>query len=372
MPILLLIMILVPVFSFLLLLINFFCIKITQEPKELVTEKKQDCVISLKIKNYFILPLTPIKITGRFYGEESRDISEKVIFTDVMPLGEIGIEMPFKPDYRGEYTIGVESYELFDLFKLFKLRKKIKNRISIIVLPQRIELTSVRDINEAESEGVQGNVNSFNASTFSSFREYRMGDNLRHVHWKLTAKQGELVIKQMEQTINNNSVIFCDFTVINTEKDMNYYFGATDAVIESALAVVKKITDDGNSATVCWQGKEADEMYEITDGNDYWQLYYIFALLPSKPVEKSFEDLLLVSGNEINSERMVYLITNKVTDEFLAYLESSGMTERKNVVLILFNTTHHNTSHLEYLETETQIVLKLVNTDEIGKTLSQL
>ncbi|HVE92404.1 MAG TPA: DUF58 domain-containing protein [Actinomycetota bacterium] len=43
-----------------------------------------------------------------------------------------------------------------------------------------------------------------------SVREYRSGDPLRHVHWRSTARRGELVVREMEEPALSDLTIVCD------------------------------------------------------------------------------------------------------------------------------------------------------------------
>lgn len=61
-----------PVVTLILLLISFFCIKITVVPTNAVVQKSQSLTAELMVTNRFIMPLAPVRIFGMFQDENGR------------------------------------------------------------------------------------------------------------------------------------------------------------------------------------------------------------------------------------------------------------------------------------------------------------
>jgi uncharacterized protein (DUF58 family) len=71
---------------------------------------------------------------------------------------------------------------------------------------------------------------------FLGLRPYRPGDSLRHVHWRTTARRGELMVREYEDWPND------DLTIVLAARR-----GAgdgDDALLEAAISL---------TATVCWE-----------------------------------------------------------------------------------------------------------------------
>ena len=376
MPLLLLILILCPAFSFIVMLINFIAVRLSlssgkpvanvdnvAEPLEIVAEKHEECSIKLYLQNRFLFPVSPIRIIGDFQSqhENETDFSKKILMTDVPPLSSSVVGLPFRLSFRGEYTIRIYEICVYDLLKLFKLRRKLNITARLIILPREKTPVDSGQETETDVESPASVITNHRSNVFNSLREYREGDSIRSVHWKLTAKQDELVIKQQEQSLNNSAVIFSDFSAAF---ENNYLTRRMlDAVIETSLAVTKKILLDGNGVINCWHGARGSEKYELTEYAHYSYLHSAFTFLPQEPSPKTFGGLLELFSPEIKEYHTIYIVTPELNKELLHTLEESGLAMLDGVVLITFSATAEtrDSEITEYIKAETKIKLLEIN-----------
>ena len=110
---------------------------------------------------------------------------------------KINAEITF--DYRGEYSMSIDYIDLYDVFGIFHRRRKLDKEIKIKVVPR------VFDINSVPESSITSDTNpnpvlitSDDRDELSSIREYRDGDLLRSVHWKLSAKKDDLIVKVLD------------------------------------------------------------------------------------------------------------------------------------------------------------------------------
>ncbi len=107
------------------------------------------------------------------------------------------IEWSFKPRARGREV--VEMAGVSSQFPFGFLDKHFGGRIAheVHVWPARIEYTSSlaavaapQSVGDVLSRAGSGN-------DFVNLRDYRPGDAFRHIHWKATARQGRLMVRQV-------------------------------------------------------------------------------------------------------------------------------------------------------------------------------
>ena len=100
--------------------------------------------------------------------------------------------------YAGRVEVRIESFKVFDLFHMFCLTGCDKSDAYVIVWPAFSETeeeeinSSVEgfpDENEIKKRGVNYNPD-------YEVREYIPGDELRSIHWKLSAKQDRLMVRE--------------------------------------------------------------------------------------------------------------------------------------------------------------------------------
>lgn len=103
---------------------------------------------------------------------------------------------------RGFYTLGQVRFEVMDPLGMVKSRFSKSRPIELVVRP-RVESLEAYDISPEERFGVRGMSirHLSDQSSIKSVRDYVEGDNLRDVHWKLSAKKGQLLTKEYSQSV---------------------------------------------------------------------------------------------------------------------------------------------------------------------------
>lgn len=100
--------------------------------------------------------------------------------------------------YAGRVEVRIETFEIFDLFHMFRLQSCDRTNASVTVWPAFSE----RDGEEIHSyvEGFpKENETKKRGTDYNpdyEIREYIPGDELKSIHWKLSAKQEQLMVRE--------------------------------------------------------------------------------------------------------------------------------------------------------------------------------
>jgi uncharacterized protein (DUF58 family) len=108
---------------------------------------------------------------------------------------------------RGVLPIGPVSVVRGDPIGLFERVHRKDEPVDLYVHPKTIAfdgqtLGFMRDL-----EGLPASDLSPDDVSFHALREYQPGDDLRHVHWRSTARTGDLMVRQYEETRRSHFVI---------------------------------------------------------------------------------------------------------------------------------------------------------------------
>jgi uncharacterized protein (DUF58 family) len=121
------------------------------------------------------------------------------------------VSYPVRPEARGRYRIGPLSVRLADPFGLCELARSFAASDELVVTPVVHALPSVRlggdwtGGGDAPSRSV-----AVSGTDDAATREYRYGDDLRKVHWKSTARTGELMVRREEQPFSSRATLLLD------------------------------------------------------------------------------------------------------------------------------------------------------------------
>ena len=156
--------------------------------------------VQVLIHNHFAMPFTKVRVTVR-YGECSDKRRKKVRL--VIKQGK---NQPVRRDCRvtirkpGNYVFSISRIRIYDLTGLFYFTKKGVAEEHALILP---EPSAIPVVLGERVRNFFGDADTFDdlrpgydpSETFD-VRQFRNGDRLQKVHWKLSAKSDELMVKE--------------------------------------------------------------------------------------------------------------------------------------------------------------------------------
>lgn len=308
-----------PVVTLILLIISVLLLKLKVEPDVLYVGKQQDFIIDIKIINHFILPVSPMMIIGTFHDSNGNVIPERHLVLSARPLMKSDFAFGGNIRYRGEYHLGIDRAEIYDLLRIFRIRLKKVPGCTVTVTPRRIILDDNNALCADDYDSTITNVSFIDSSSFVSVRKYEDGDLMKHVHWKLSAKHDELMVKEMEQNLGSSAVIITDIHAISADDEQN--MRAADAVAESALAITRKIISDGRSAINIYRTHDNKvNMMTAEKTEDYDQLVSIFAVLPITEAGKGAESLITTAADHLSGNEPLFIITTELDENAFSFI----------------------------------------------------
>ncbi|WP_309620989.1 DUF58 domain-containing protein [Salinibacterium sp.] len=110
------------------------------------------------------------------------------------------LEYELRPPRRGIFSIGPFSVRMSDAFGLATSTFSLGEPQDVVVTPEVVTLAETGlsvSAGDGESRLVQRRSAGDNDDSIT--REYRTGDAMRRVHWRATARHGDLMVRQEEQ-----------------------------------------------------------------------------------------------------------------------------------------------------------------------------
>ncbi len=116
-----------------------------------------------------------------------------------------------RAEVRGKYEIGPLVVRLTDPFGLCELTRSFTSVTHLTVIPQLHALPTVRLAAEYAGSGdSRARSVAVHGEDDIATREYRHGDDLRRVHWRSTARTGELMVRREEQPWESRATVLLD------------------------------------------------------------------------------------------------------------------------------------------------------------------
>jgi uncharacterized protein (DUF58 family) len=135
----------------------------------------------------------------------------RFVLDRVEPRGRREVAYRVRSDVRGRFVLGPLTVQLTDPFGMCELTRSFTHRDALIVTPIVHSLPTIRLGGEWASSG-ESNARSVAAAGEDDVatREYRHGDDRRRIHWRSTARYGELMVRREEQPWQSRATVVLD------------------------------------------------------------------------------------------------------------------------------------------------------------------
>ena len=221
--------------------------------------------------------------------------------------------------YCGELNIRIKNVYTSDAFGIFKRSCDEGAEYHHYVLPSMSErFVNDDQINKYDMESYKYSQNKIGNDPSETFgiRAYRGGDSIKAIHWKLSAKHDELMLREFGLPIENNLIILIDKNLndevhlTNEDRDICH-----DNFTSLSYSIVKK----GTAHTIGWYNYDK-KIFEIYRINTLEDLYNAIPSLLSSPYKKSAlstETHLIGSGLDMGYANFIYVSYNETEIERL-------------------------------------------------------
>lgn len=235
----------------------------------------------------------------------------------------------------GNYDVTLKKLRVYDLTGLLYRDIPVRSTVNVQVLPElhmapvRVTMAVKNFYGEADvyDEHSPGHDN----SELFQVREFQAGDRLQNVHWKLTAKQDELVVKERSLPKSCPVVLFLNarpgkWFGKRSGKWFGKYFGKQQDMLpylEAAAGLSLSIMDAGCSHYIVWYDAEEADIRRIRVDDEESLFYFIGTLMKVRWTEPK-EDIILRYGEKYRMEPYVWglsldeSLTLKKGDDVLA------------------------------------------------------
>lgn len=222
-------------------------------------EKNEIIFGTLSITNNSFLPISCLYIKllckNSLTGESSY-IKEAVT---LMPRKSKEIPVSVQSSRCGNITFFTENIKLYDFLLLFRKRIKINVTGNVLVypvfLPVNISLVNNMGTDDTFGDSFTSKLGFYSGDNFE-IDEYKYGDSLKKIHWKLTSKFDRLMVtKQLKET-NNNILL-----MLETSLSKGHTFDVLERLTESFVSISNSLTEANVRHSICWYNHVSEKIY---------------------------------------------------------------------------------------------------------------
>ncbi len=120
-----------------------------------------------------------------------------------------------RSDVRGRFDVGPVNVRIADAFGMVEISRSFTERSKLVVTPRVVALPPTHTAADWLGSGDRSmRIAAASGEDDVAPRAYRDGDAMRRVHWRSTARHGELMVRREEQPWHSRATLFLDTRAI--------------------------------------------------------------------------------------------------------------------------------------------------------------
>lgn len=259
------------------LILSIFCGKNLSIELKLPKAAEQNGIWKgrLTLTNHSVLPVFLGKGTLLWENEFTGEKGEMPIAFSLGGKGKQVIEIQGRSQWCGCIRFALNSWKSFDFFGICSRKRKTELCSCTVVMPEKQK----QDFSFLTKEGFDMESFRYSGSrpgddpgeTFD-IREYREGDSIRQIHWKLTGKMDRLIIREKSFPVDDTVLILAEAFL--PEKDP----GTAQTLAEVFAAVLSSFMEQGISCQAGVYDGSTGRFYieKLRSQEDYENILYLF------------------------------------------------------------------------------------------------
>jgi len=269
-----------------------------------IAERGGEGMIKLVMENRGLLPINKIRalvvVNDMMRGKKKR-------YWMTMPAVPRGDSVFMKNLFfygTGNYEIYLRKLRIYDITGAFCYNIRMQKQGTIQVMPKifdvPVRLTRATRSFYGDADVYDENHPGQDKSEMFQVREYRAGDRLQNVHWKLTAKQEELVVKEYSLPKACPVMLILSYGARKKKQLLRF--------METVASLSFSIMDAGCPHYVVWyDGMEQDVMRIRVDDEE--SLFYMIGVLMKIHWVRCKEDITQLYREKYRQDPYVWTLT---------------------------------------------------------------
>ena len=223
---------------------------------ERVVQRGEKVTLEVTLEYRSIVPVAPLLVEmGPGVDQENRNM-----IVDAASGRPVAFDLPCHAAHVGVLQPGVEAVTVTDLFGICSRRVEPRREGSgLLVLPQPFEVgEQIYAAGESGSESMARA--SEDVTSPADVRQWQQGDPMRKIHWKLSARKRELLVRRYEAPVMPDALILLDCAEPPRQAGAEALADVKDALLETAASIMAESTRTDHPARLPLLGRHPIEL----------------------------------------------------------------------------------------------------------------
>lgn len=339
----LLLFFLMTVFSALFTFIAVKKTSVTLSAEAPAVNKDEGFLLNILFQNSSVFPIARARVEICCLNSLGGEKEKKALFLPVNAgAGQI-VQFQMESEYCGKITAELTAVKFYDYLGLFSFKRKIQACTEVFVLP-KMQLIDIQ-IDTATNASTESNTYSKvkpgdDPSEIFDIRAFRGGDRPQRIHWKLSTKLDELMVKECSLPMDSEVLLLIDLLA----PDMRIL----DALVEVLSTLSHFFNEIQMNHRIEWFDSKNNLFCEETIAEDEGLAILLNAVLSARGYQN--EPYALACQNKLeeyahNYPHAIY-VTGGLTDELIEFCDR--FNGEKTTILYICEETDEELERLHF------------------------
>jgi uncharacterized protein (DUF58 family) len=210
-------------------------LRVDGEMAEQTVHRGEDLVFSLRMRHRGLIPVAPLLLE---IADPSGTLDREIRLKNI-PWRVQSLRLPVHAAHVGVFPVGLRACVVEDLLGIVRKRVILTDTsFSLTVLPRTFSTEPLTlSPGDPGSEIMARATEDLNAP--SDVRSYQPGDAMKKIHWKLSLRKGELIVRKFDEPILQDVLILMDCSRPPSWGHPQAEADIRDALLETTASVLK-------------------------------------------------------------------------------------------------------------------------------------
>ena len=228
------------------------------------TAKRTAASCRVRIRNGAFLPVMRYGCQVSIRNDLTEEEQTVTLTGSIGAKGESSQTILLQSSFCGRVYVQISRFTLLDYLGLLPMKAPVKADARLTILPDLYPMEADMTARPAYADDGASNRRGEDRSEVYQLREYRPGDDIRQIHWKLSSKLDELILKEASQPESRSLLVFWDKRTGGTPQQM-------DALAEVVSSAGMALLQSGVPYTLCWTDRDDLQTQDISEENQLLQ-----------------------------------------------------------------------------------------------------
>lgn len=326
----------VPVLMFLSGLITKMLIDVDFVLKNDTVSKNESFPVQLRVTNRSIFPVGKAEAHIEYSNLCSGEVNTFRLFMPIQARNSQNVSFQLLSRYCGDLNVRCAYVTICDPMKIFKFKVGKNICSSISVLPEISEINGIvtyTDRVNEESTTFSEHKPGDDPSEVFDLRSYNPGDKLNRIHWKLSSKKDEFIVKDYSLPVDTPCTIFLDLHCTRKGPEL---LPVIDTLAGTFVSLSHFLLENERRHSVVYFNRGAGQFVEkdVCDLSSLSELTkeIISSLCGDTPCQPPE---IYLSDRQLPPLSSFTFITSEQDDSAFGYIQTGIDAELKNIVAVV-------------------------------------